>query len=100
MSEIALSILGGYILFWFAFLPVPLLNRFKHHSDISYGLYLYGWPIQKLVLWYLPIHSPWLLFPIAFVFSYACGYLSWNLVERPALKFKRRTPQDPRLMGA
>ena len=99
-AEIALSTLGAYIFFWFVFLPIPLLDRFKHHSDVSYGLYLYGWPVQKILLWYIPTLSPLLLFPLALTLSYGCGYLSWKLVERPALALKRRTPRDPRLLSA
>ena len=99
-AELALATLGAYILFWFAFLKIPLIDRFKYQSDVSYGLYLYGWPVQRLLQWYFPIHSPWVLFPLAFVVSYACGYVSWKLIERPALQFKRDRPQDPRLINA
>ena len=99
-ADVVLATLGAYLLFWFAFLPVPLLNRFKHHSDVSYGLYLYGWPVQKLLLWYLPTLSPYALFPLSLILSYVCGYVSWKGIERPALGFKRRTPRDPRIVSA
>lgn len=100
VADLAIATLGAYILFWLAFLKIPILDRFKHHADVSYGLYLYGWPVQKLLLWFFPIASPWLLFPLALVLSYACGYISWICIEKPALRWKRRTPRDPRVLSA
>lgn len=100
VAEIAVATLGAYLLFCLAFLKIPCLDRFKHHSDVSYGLYLYGWPIQKLLLWFFPIASPWLLFPLALILSYGCGYISWICIEKPALRWKRRTLRDPRIVSA
>jgi peptidoglycan/LPS O-acetylase OafA/YrhL len=37
-----------------ACLFVPPLARINNRNDISYGLYLYAWPIEKLILWYGP----------------------------------------------
>ena len=87
-TPLAFIILGAYILFWFAFSKFQLLEQFKRYPDISYGFYLYGWPIQKLLIWYIPSLSPWLLFIFAFGFSCFFGLLSWNVVERPFLRRK------------
>lgn len=73
---------GAYILFWFAFSPIPILYRFGRLSDISYGVYLYGWPIQKLLCWNNPQISPERLFLLSFCLSILCGFLSWHLVEK------------------
>ena len=100
LALVALSILGGYLIFWFAFSPIPILDRFKRSSDVSYGLYLYGWPVQKLLLWYFPSITPYVLFPVALILSYLCGYLSWQIIEKPALQLKRRFNRDPRLVSA
>ena len=60
------------------------------HTDLSYGVYLYGWPAQQLA-WMLPwgkgIAGNIL---IASAIALALGALSWFLVERPALRLKRR----------
>ncbi|MDR3458781.1 MAG: acyltransferase [Verrucomicrobiae bacterium] len=95
-AEIALATAGAYLLFWFAFARVPWLERFQTCPDISYGVYLYGWPAQKLLLWYLPWLTPWLLFPAALGASCLAGWLSWHWVERPFLSLKRR-PDRARL---
>ncbi|WP_201986790.1 acyltransferase family protein [Hymenobacter rubidus] len=81
---------GAYALFWFAFARVPALAGFQKIDDVSYGLYLYGWPIQKLLDWYLPHTSLWLLVPLALALSGTAGYVSWHLVEAPWLRHTRR----------
>ena len=77
---------------WLAFIPKG--PRIAHH-DLSYGLYLYGWPAAQLVQLAspgAPLHNELWATPIAFAFA----GMSWFLVERPALRWKRwfgtRTP--------
>ncbi len=89
-AQLVLSTAGAYILFWFAFARLPMLQQFGTYSDISYGVYLYGWPAQKLLLWYIPSLSPWGLFVLACGLSFTCGLLSWHLVERPFMHLKTR----------
>jgi peptidoglycan/LPS O-acetylase OafA/YrhL len=90
-AEILLSTVGAYLLLYFAFTNFPFLQRFSKWADISYGVYLYAWPIQKLFLWNYPSLSPWLLFMLTFGCSYACGFLSWHLIEQPFLRLKKKT---------
>lgn len=90
LSRIALATFGAYALFWLAFARIPALNRFKNSPDISYGIYLYGWPIQKLLFWYFPAASPWLLLPFVFILSCLAGYASWILVESRFLNRSRK----------
>jgi peptidoglycan/LPS O-acetylase OafA/YrhL len=70
-----------------AFVPkVPMIR----HTDLSYGLYLYGWPAQQLVL--LATHDMRPLANMAWATALALvlAALSWFLVERPALHLKHR----------
>jgi peptidoglycan/LPS O-acetylase OafA/YrhL len=87
--KLTLPTIGAYIFFWFAFLDFPSLNKIGTSSDISYGLYLYGWPAQKLLYWYLPLISPWLGFILVSGISAGCGLLSWKFVEKPFLNLKK-----------
>ena len=60
------------------------------HTDLSYGLYLYGWPAQQLA-WMLPIgKSVAGNIVIGTAIALACATLSWFVVERPALRLKKR----------
>lgn len=59
------------------------------HTDLSYGMYLYGWPAGQLVQAFSPgsaLHNAWW----ATVLVLALATASWFLVERPALALKRR----------
>ncbi len=79
---------GAYLLFWFAEVQSPLLARFRRLPDISYGVYLYGWPVEKLQVWFFPGISPWLVFGLACVLCTGLGLASWFGVERPFLRLK------------
>ena len=87
----ALFTFGGYLLFSFAFASIPSLNRFKSAPDVSYGVYLYGWPVQKLLIQSFPQIGLLSLFCFASIISYALGLLSWKLVEKPFLSLKSKT---------
>jgi peptidoglycan/LPS O-acetylase OafA/YrhL len=67
---------------------VPKLPMIRH-TDLSYGLYLYGWPAQQLAWMAVPGSGPFTNMAIATVFALACAALSWFLVEKPALRLKR-----------
>lgn len=79
----ALVVYGTFCL---AFLPrLPRIER----NDLSYGLYLYGWPMQQLAL-VLGATTVLANTIAASALAFACAALSWFLVERPALRWKRR----------
>jgi peptidoglycan/LPS O-acetylase OafA/YrhL len=55
---------------------------------ISYGLYLWHFPIVLASKGHL--HSVWLLSAFVLVATYATAYASWRVVEQPALRLKSR----------
>jgi peptidoglycan/LPS O-acetylase OafA/YrhL len=64
-------------------LPLPRI------PDISFGTYLYGWPIQG-VLVMAGVHEPIWLFITALPMALFAGWLSFRFVEQPAMA---RRPQ-------
>ncbi len=65
---------------------LPLIR----HTDLSYGLYLYGWPAQQLA-WMLPAGRTIAgNIAIASCIALALAALSWFMIEKPALRLKRR----------
>ena len=78
--------LVAYGTFCAAFLPrLPVIAR----TDLSYGLYLYGWPMQQLAL-LAGATTVLTNTAVASTLAFVCAAGSWYLVERPALNWKRR----------
>ncbi|MGI4794058.1 MAG: acyltransferase family protein [Janthinobacterium lividum] len=89
-AELSVETAGAYLLFIVGFTPVrhPEARRLP---DVSYGVYLYGWPVQKLLLLWWPI-APFLgIFALSLAGSLALGLASWFAVEKPALALRRPT---------
>lgn len=94
VAEVILSTAGAYVLFYVAGKYSPLLSKFNQLPDVSYGVYLYGWRIQKLLLLYIPMLSPWALFAITTPLALFMGGVSWYVIEKPFLRFNRRRRTD------
>jgi peptidoglycan/LPS O-acetylase OafA/YrhL len=84
---LTLPICGTYVLFFIAFNRRFRISGVTKFGDLSYGVYLYAFPIQQLIV-FKAGHSinPWLLFALALPPSLVAGALSWTLVERWFLK--------------
>lgn len=71
----------------------PRLQRIGSRRDLSYGLYVYAWPVQVTLLvlgaaqWWLPVY-----FAASLAIALSLAFLSWTLVESPALALKSWTP--------
>lgn len=70
---------------------IPGLTPATRHTDLSYGIYLYSFPIQQALLARFGDSLPMalLMSVLAALVSLGFAYLSWRLVERPALSLKR-----------
>ncbi len=87
-----LPLCGAYLLFAFAFRRKPDLHHFAERGDLSYGIYLYAFPIQQLLLLFVAPHmAPLLLFGLAFPLTALAAWASWHLIEKPCLRFKTTT---------
>jgi peptidoglycan/LPS O-acetylase OafA/YrhL len=85
-----LPIAGVYLLFLAAF-PPGAVESHKGRPDLSYGVYLYSFPIQQLIVSRMPGVGPWTLTLLAIPPTLIVAGLSWYAVERPALALKART---------
>jgi peptidoglycan/LPS O-acetylase OafA/YrhL len=86
----AVPVFGTYLVLYLAYAREIPLQSFGRHGDFSYGTYLYAFPIQQLLVMYLP--GRWKvasLFVAASVLALAAGFLSWHLVEKHFLRLKR-----------
>jgi peptidoglycan/LPS O-acetylase OafA/YrhL len=81
----------AYLCLWFG-IKLPL-QRVGRKNDISYGVYIYAWPVQQLLVLY-GVAALGLVAYIGFsiLATIPLAALSWVLVERRALKYKSRRP--------
>jgi peptidoglycan/LPS O-acetylase OafA/YrhL len=60
-------------------------------ADISYGIYLYAYPIQQSVVALFPdLRVWWFIIPVSLLLTLGMAILSWRHVEKPALGHRRR----------
>lgn len=89
LSVCAIGIFFPLLLSYCAY-SVKVLNGFWLRDDISYGIYLYAWPVQKIIIASLPgVQNPWSLVILTSLIAAALGWLSWVVVERPSIHFVR-----------
>lgn len=84
-------LLAAYPILWLGHAGAPNLGNWTRWGDLSYGLYLFGWPIQQVLRALLgPGWNGWAFFPLSLAAGLAGAYLSWRFIEAPALRYKRR----------
>ncbi|MGH7126505.1 MAG: acyltransferase family protein [Stellaceae bacterium] len=79
---------GGYLVIYLALHPALPALPMTRLGDLSYGLYIYGWPVEQTVLYLRPEATWWELFLIAYPATAVVAILSWHLVEKRALRLK------------
>lgn len=78
----------AYGVFVFAFATLLPFVSVTDRADLSYGIYLYGWPVQQALVALFPKAAPWTLLAPALIASALLAWASWQLVESPALRLK------------
>lgn len=83
-----------YLTIYLAHLPVPRLSRFGKYGDFSYGIYIFSFPVQQLLMhWLAPDLSLATFMLVSLSLSLAMAVLSWHFIEAPALQLKRYLPK-------
>ena len=62
--------------------------RLHRWGDPSYGIYIFAFPVQQVLYHLGAARTPAAMFALAAPLAIAIGYLSWHLVERPALRLR------------
>ena len=69
---------------WLA--STKIIRKVKLRHDISYGVYIYGWPVQQFLLFFCPQINPWDHMVLSVLISFGIGYLSAIFIEEPAIR--------------
>lgn len=82
------SAFTAYATLWFSY--GPRLPSLEKYGDYSYGLYLYGFPMQQYVAYLQPELGPWGSLLLSYPLTMALAIPSWHFVEKPMLRFKSK----------
>lgn len=98
----AMATAGAYAIIYFAYHAPASFRALTARGDISYGVYVYAFPIQQLLV---PISlaagisgmtAPWLAnAALALPAAILAGVLSWLFVEKPFLTLGQRGAMRP-----
>ena len=80
-------VFGCYLAIWLALNPHLPVIQAARFGDLSYGLYIYGWPVEEAVMWLSGGHAAWWhVFLCALPGAAILAFLSWHLVEHPMMR--------------
>ena len=89
LGQPALMLLLTYGCFWLGHVPKGAVRRYNALGDYSYGMYVYAFPLQGLVVWLFGPLTPVLHSLLAFPPVLLLAVLSWHYVEAPALRLRQ-----------
>ena len=78
-----------YIVVFFGFRGLDWLRVLTKPGDVSYGIYIWAFPIEQTVIAVWKGIPPLAVVAVAGAATYLVACLSWWLIERPALRAKR-----------
>jgi len=79
-----------YVTIYLGVLHPPKYGLMKT-TDLSYGVYLYGFVIQQTLMSLFPDARVWWInWTVSTVLAALCAFFSWHLIEGPILKHKRQ----------
>jgi len=92
---------GGYRYIQFMTLPILVisfgtlnargLSWARKYGDFSYGIYLWGFLVQQILMHFFRLNVS-LLMLTSVPITYLCGVASWFLIEKKALRYKMHLP--------
>jgi peptidoglycan/LPS O-acetylase OafA/YrhL len=92
--QLAFTFFGTYLVMFLAFTKTNRFHDFAKNGDYSYGMYIYAFPIQQLLVsligYKLNVSG---LFLFSFPLTLCAAYISWHLIEKRALKLKNYNKQ-------
>ena len=67
----------------------PVLRSAGRFGDLSYGIYIYAWPVQQITVALLGENrSYFVLLGVSLPITLALAFFSWHFVEKVALRYK------------
>ena len=88
-----------YLLLYLAYVPAGFVRKYNQLGDYSYGVYIYGWPLQQTIVFLSPGISVPAMLLLSAAAALTFAVLSWHVVEQPALQLKNTLRQIVSAVG-
>ena len=85
-SLMAVLLVAAFVLWAGITPPLPVVKR----HDVSYGVYIWHYPIGQVLMGMGLFSSIWLLGITTFLLTLLIATASWLYIERPAMRLKKR----------
>jgi peptidoglycan/LPS O-acetylase OafA/YrhL len=93
VMSLVFPLFGAYVTLFLCFRPGARAAKLARLGDYSYGLFLYAYPIQLIVVTlYRRQLNPFTHFLASWSIAIVVAMLSARLIERPAMRLRRRRP--------
>jgi peptidoglycan/LPS O-acetylase OafA/YrhL len=80
----------AYITVYIGLMPIPKLPLYSR-GDYSYGIYLYGYPIQQLLVLMFPGRFAIIPHFVCSIIVVTCvAIFSWHCIEKPTLRIRKK----------
>lgn len=86
-----------YLVYTFIFMLVtyvastPVMVNLPRFPDLSYGTYLWGWPVQQTIASKFPEIGFFPFFISSLFISLIMAYISWKFIEKKAIEFGKKS---------
>jgi peptidoglycan/LPS O-acetylase OafA/YrhL len=97
-QAVAFALFGAYLVVFAGERPNFATRIIDKFGDCSYGVYLYGWPVQQMVRQTTGVTDPLMLFAISVPLALLPAMASFHLVEKPAMNLKRHAGVGAKLL--
>ncbi|MCI2241776.1 acyltransferase family protein [Adlercreutzia faecimuris] len=83
LDVLAMLLAFPYALLWLGYGLKPRMANFARRGEYSYGIYLWGWPIQQVLVMLLPASMavPWINALLASILAIGGGLLNYRLID-------------------
>lgn len=90
-----MPLLAGYLTIWVGYgVKSDMYLSWTRKTDLSYGTYLFAFPIQQIFAMYEPLRIPYLNAMLSIPVVLILAWISWNFIESRFLLLKNVPLQD------
>lgn len=87
---IPFAIFGSYLIMYASFSEKVRLYQFSKYGDFSYGIYIYGFPVQQAVVFFNGgSMNPYVNMAFSYPITLILAVGSWYFIEKPCMRLKK-----------